>query len=328
MDGHKLTAEILDGLAAFFEPKTISWKPQSVTKDKTRALAVAYIDARDVMRRLDLVAAGDWEFRWEPDGNNVHGMLTVCGVTREDVGEWSESAQDQGKTRKAAVSDALKRCAVQFGVGRYLYYLPARWVAYDEDHKRFAEEPQLPAWALPGNEPKMAPTGPAIAVDEETGEVREAEVKPVVPTTTSQGGDGNGGGKTTTAKPLTRPYDPKTLKERMPLQVAQRGGAAPGDSAKQGLVAGALNALFEIGGDSRDVATEKRHMLLEHLTGNQSTKALSVGWINALIYWSRIQDTDGQWVPHPMAIDEAALVVEGAQAERQAESDGVEELPL
>jgi hypothetical protein len=50
---------------------------------------------------------------------------------------------------KAAFSDALKRAAVKFGVGRYLYRLPAQWVDYDPVKRQFARTPTLPPFALP-----------------------------------------------------------------------------------------------------------------------------------------------------------------------------------
>ena len=139
-----MDAEMRAALAEPFPENRVSWKPAATRGNE--ALAVAYVDARDVAERLDDATDGNWEFRWEPDGKDVHGILTVCGTTREDVGEQGDSAM--GATRKAAVSDALKRCAVQFGVGRYLYHLPATWVGYDG--KRLAEFPRLPSWALPG----------------------------------------------------------------------------------------------------------------------------------------------------------------------------------
>jgi hypothetical protein len=57
------------------------------------------------------------------------------GVTKEDVGE--------GDSLKAAFSDALKRAAVKFGVGRYLYRLEKQWVDYDPEKGRFTP-PTLP----------------------------------------------------------------------------------------------------------------------------------------------------------------------------------------
>lgn len=81
-----------------------------------------YIDRPVVWERLDSVAPGEWEFSCEvlgASGNGdgepyaVKGSLTVFAVTREDIG--------QGKDMKEAATDAFKRCAVQFGIGRQLY---------------------------------------------------------------------------------------------------------------------------------------------------------------------------------------------------------------
>ncbi len=160
----ELTKELLQQLAEPFPAKVIQWKPQATRKDGDKALAVAYIDARDVMRRLDDVVGGEWGFEWQPIGDAVKGSLTVCGVTRSDVGE--EGDGPMGKTIKAAVSDALKRCAVHFGIGRYLYYLGGTWVAYDAQAKRLKETPKLPKWALPGEHERMPQDAPAVAVDE------------------------------------------------------------------------------------------------------------------------------------------------------------------
>lgn len=158
-----ISSESLKQLEAFFDPQQISWKPQ-ITKGN-KALAVAYIDARDVARRLDATCAGEWSFRWELiDRANVKGSLDISGTVREDVGECGDGPA--GETLKAAVSDALKRCAVQFGVGRYLYYLPAIWVGYDETRKCLTETPTLPDWARPagppsqGGEPNPQPAPP------------------------------------------------------------------------------------------------------------------------------------------------------------------------
>ena len=47
------TEQIADALSAPFEVREVKWKPQSVKGN--RALAIAYIDARLVMDRLDEV---------------------------------------------------------------------------------------------------------------------------------------------------------------------------------------------------------------------------------------------------------------------------------
>ena len=125
--------EVLDALAAPFPLEALGVKPTASNKDKTSVLVVAYVDARAVIDRLNKVVPL-WEDRYvvlaepkkEGDPYVVECTLTIYpspdgeGIFRSDVGE--------GETLKAAYSDALKRAAVKFGVGLYLYDLPQRWV--------------------------------------------------------------------------------------------------------------------------------------------------------------------------------------------------------
>src|SRR3954465_9472540 len=114
------TREVQDALAAPFPEDEVEFLPRATSSG--RALALAHIDARSVMRRLDAVVGPDgWSYDFEmlsPDGKKVKGKLTVLGVTKCDAGE----AGTEEEPLKAAVSDALKRCGVHFGIGRYLYY--------------------------------------------------------------------------------------------------------------------------------------------------------------------------------------------------------------
>ncbi len=136
-----------------FPAHLVGWKPQALTKDRSRALLVAYVDARAVQSRLDAICPDAWEFRCrEVSGTptpTVHGSLTVLGVTREDFGEAGEG---EAGTLKAAASDALKRCAVHFGIGRYLYDLPRFWSDWDEKKREPITLPELPDWARPEHE--------------------------------------------------------------------------------------------------------------------------------------------------------------------------------
>lgn len=143
-------SDVQELLAAPFPAADVQWKAQAISRDKTRALAVAYIDARNVMERLDsVVAPANWSDSYRVvavDGRSaVECTLTVCGVSKTDVGTAGESAD----AAKAAYSDALKRAAVKFGIGRYLYALPKQWVNYDEQKKQLAQIPTLPKWAMP-----------------------------------------------------------------------------------------------------------------------------------------------------------------------------------
>lgn len=142
----------LKKLHSLFHPEDIQWKPQSISGQ--RALAVAYIDSRTVMDRLDdAVGPENWRDRYDIlDSGTVQCTIYIKvdgeWVGKSDVGAES-GQQDQEDRRKAAYSDALKRAAVKWGIGRYLYRLPLQWVEYDTQKRQFANWPRLPDWAIP-----------------------------------------------------------------------------------------------------------------------------------------------------------------------------------
>jgi hypothetical protein len=145
----ELTREILDQLSEPFREDQVRWKPQ-VISESGNALAVAYVDPRVVSERLDHVVGGNWSFHWEPIGVQgdrlvIKSSLTIMGVTREDVGEYGLTERDMADPWKSAVSDSLKRAAVHFGVGRYLYWLESVWCSYDRRKKEFIDVPYIDA---------------------------------------------------------------------------------------------------------------------------------------------------------------------------------------
>src|SRR5947208_5037157 len=168
-----LTEEITKALGAPFALSEVKFKPQAVKGN--RALALAYVDVRTIMDRLDeVLGVENWQDRYEllPDNSVMCRLRLWVGdrwITKSDVGSPSEQP-DGGDRLKAAFSDALKRAAVKFGVGRYLYRLQAQWTDYDPVRKQFAHTPTLPAFALPRN---GKPTKPAPA--------NEAPAKPKSP---------------------------------------------------------------------------------------------------------------------------------------------------
>lgn len=149
-------------LAAPFEPREVKFKPQMVKNN--RCLAMAYIDARLIQDRLDdVLGVENWEdgYKILADGSVMCRLRCKLGdrwITKTDVGSPSEQP-DMGDRLKAAFSDALKRAAVKFGIGRYLYRLSASWVDYDPVKKQIVAPPQLPAFAIP--KAKAAPAAPA-----------------------------------------------------------------------------------------------------------------------------------------------------------------------
>ncbi len=139
--------QLTEALAAPFDVREVRFKPAAVSGN--RALALAYVDARSIQDRLDRVlGVTGWQDEYEclPDGSVVCRLRLRIGdewITKMDVGGPSEQP-DEGDRRKAAFSDALKRAAVKFGIGRYLYRLPSQWVDYDSHKRQFARTPSLP----------------------------------------------------------------------------------------------------------------------------------------------------------------------------------------
>jgi hypothetical protein len=116
-----------------FPADRISWRVGSTKKDKSKGLALAYIDARDVMQRLDEVCgpAG-----WQCDYPHA-GEKTVCRIGIKVGDEWIWKSNGAGNSdieaEKGALSDAFKRAAVLWGIGQYLYDLESPWVTLDTE---------------------------------------------------------------------------------------------------------------------------------------------------------------------------------------------------
>ena len=143
---------LTERLAEPFTADEIKWKAQVVRG--SRALTVAYVDARCVEDRLDAVFGVDgWQDGYQvlPNNSVVCKLRVKVGqewIEKSDVGSQSEQP-DEGDRLKSAFSDALKRAAVKLGIGRYLYRLPQQWVDYDQATRQIKQTPRLPDWAAP-----------------------------------------------------------------------------------------------------------------------------------------------------------------------------------
>lgn len=154
----------LAALAAPFPPDRISWRVGSTTGDKSKGMALAFIDARDVMQRLDEVCGlAGWQCRY-PHASTK----TVCEIGVKVGEEWVWRADGAGDSdvekEKGALSDAFKRAAVRFGIGRYLYDVASPWVTLEPAGKSWkiadSEMPRLRA-ALSRGAPAASP-GPGL----------------------------------------------------------------------------------------------------------------------------------------------------------------------
>ena len=153
----------LSKLKDYFEPSDIEWRLQQCgkTKDgKIWGMALAYVTNRAIMNRLDEVCGPEnWknEFKAAPDGGILCGISIKVGD--EWVTKWDGAENTDIEAVKGGLSGAMKRAAVQWGIGRYLYKLEESWINANEngayrgktkDGTTFRwDAPTLPAWALP-----------------------------------------------------------------------------------------------------------------------------------------------------------------------------------
>lgn len=119
----------------------IHWRSQSLNKEGNSAMALAYMDARDVMDRLDAVCGPE---NWQDSYTESNKGRVICTISICIGDQWVSKSDGAGDTavegEKGGISDAFKRAAVKWGIGRYLYDLPATWAdceSYERNGKRF-----------------------------------------------------------------------------------------------------------------------------------------------------------------------------------------------
>jgi len=132
-----------------FDPQVIHWRVGATTGDKSKGIALAYLDARDVMKRLDDICGDLWQVEYPFDG--------CCRIGIKIGDEWVWRSNGAGETNvegeKGKFSDAFKRAGVLWGIGRYLYYLPNVWCELTPKGRThvIVNPPALPKWALPSD---------------------------------------------------------------------------------------------------------------------------------------------------------------------------------
>lgn len=210
--------EMFQKLSIPFDPEDIEWRAGAMNKDKTKTMALAYITSRAVMDRLDYVVGPD---NWQDVYTQAPQGGIMCGIGIRIDGEWvwkydgAENTKIEGV--KGGFSDALKRAAVKWGIGRYLYKLEGKWVACDQ-YGRLQSTPTLPPWALPNS--KSGPTQKSVQqVVDKVAELTEPQVgepekEPTKFETSVMGTKKN-------QEPTPRPYTPYMTKKRIESKAAQ-----------------------------------------------------------------------------------------------------------
>ena len=150
-------------LQDFLDPEDVGWKPIAVSKKTGKALVAAYVTNRAIMDRLD-EACGPENWRNEFVSGPNGGLL--CGISirferadgsAEWVTKWDGAENTDVEPVKGGLSSSMRRAAVQWGIGRYLYRLPSPWIPVDERGGLLAQ-PSIPSAFLRAK-PEVAASG-------------------------------------------------------------------------------------------------------------------------------------------------------------------------
>jgi hypothetical protein len=147
-----------------FAESDIEWRVAQAGKrgEKVWAKVLAYVTNRAIMDRLDAVCGPE---NWKNRYDKGPGGGVICGISIKIDGEWIEKWDGADNTQfeatKGGLSGAMKRAAVQWGVGRYLYDLKENWAVISDNGSHYQpgkqgsypafkwDPPKLPDWALP-----------------------------------------------------------------------------------------------------------------------------------------------------------------------------------
>ena len=158
-----------------FPKEDIEWRVQREVKNGAAAMVLAYVTNRAIQQRLDDVfGVFGWQNRFKPGASG--GLICELSVRNPDTGEWVIKEDGASNTDiesvKGGMSSAMKRAAVQLGIGRYLYNLEATFVDLKQNGKnyhksraggpKYWDAPSLPAWALPPRKTNGKPAKTAI----------------------------------------------------------------------------------------------------------------------------------------------------------------------
>lgn len=253
-------------LAKPFPSKSIEWRVGATNSDKSRGTALPYMTARAIQDRFDeAVGPGGWEAKYrvvETEVANRKMAAMFCAISLYIDGKWvtkedaveisatSESGRNHIDPVKTAVSDAFKRAAVLWGLGRYLYEFEAPWVALKDGGKYFATQPSLPAHLLPEGDTGAAKSAPAQASAEpEPTEKAPAPVKPTRAAPAAKAAPASAAEapaeQAAPAAPAASAEEPPAPAAEAPAEAAAPAAAAPNAEAAEPAPAGGTGGVLD-----------------------------------------------------------------------------------
>jgi uncharacterized protein (DUF3820 family) len=245
--------DIIVKLQAPFKSEEIEWRVDRglKTTDGNYVYVLAYVQNRAIMNRLDEVFGPfGWmnKFREWKEGNQI----CTISVFDSEKGIWidKEDGSDNSNMEavKGGLSNSMKRAAVQWGIGRYLYNLEQHKVPLNKNGQHYAnvkvkndgrdeyikgywDEPNLPDWALPEEErgkqkPKPTPISETKSTEGGSGLTPQQAGEVIIPSGKHKGKKINQAPEEWVEWCSKEGYDPK-LKAVCALYLAEKRKTQP-----------------------------------------------------------------------------------------------------
>ena len=135
--------EVTEKLKADFSDEDIKWRITATTQDKTKGLAVPYIDTRAIQNRLDETLGIDsWRVSYRPIKDGF-----ICSLSLKLNNEWITKEDGSNMTDyekiKGGISGSFKRAASSFGIGRYLYDIQLPWIKIKKQGNSYVPDEKI-----------------------------------------------------------------------------------------------------------------------------------------------------------------------------------------
>ncbi|ERT68304.1 hypothetical protein HMPREF0202_01692 [Cetobacterium somerae ATCC BAA-474] len=140
-----ITMSLKEKLEKPFSEDELEFRVGATNSDKTKGLALAYIQARAIQNRLDEVVGIE---NWKVSYKEINGGF-IAKLELKINNEWIAKEDGSGVTDyeaiKGGISCAFKRVASVWGIGRYLYEVEGQWLPIEQRGKSyiFKETPKL-----------------------------------------------------------------------------------------------------------------------------------------------------------------------------------------
>lgn len=123
----------------------LEFRVGAINSDKTKGLALAYIQARAIQNRLDeVVGIENWRVSYKEINGGFLAKLELK-INNEWIAKEDGANVTDYEAIKGGISSAFKRAASVWGIGRYLYEIESQWLPIEQKGKAyiFKETPKL-----------------------------------------------------------------------------------------------------------------------------------------------------------------------------------------